>query len=103
MIRHTFQNPDVGDLPTMIIGAIEWADLVFVWLDSLDCYGTLVEIGLARSQDKIIVIAIQDEPARLMEKYRSTGISSDLWLALRMAHKVISCGSPSDAWEALWS
>lgn len=37
--------------------AIERSDVLFAWIDSPDCYGTLVEIGYARGLGKMIWIA----------------------------------------------
>jgi very-short-patch-repair endonuclease len=37
--------------------AIEKADLVLAWIDCIDCYGTIAEIGYAKALRKIIVIA----------------------------------------------
>ena len=39
------------------MAVIRKADLVFAWIDSLDCYGTIVEIGYAHGRQKKIVIA----------------------------------------------
>lgn len=54
-----------------IVGAVQQAvfasDLVFAWINRLDCYGTIVELGLARRWDKHVCIA---SPYRLR----------DLWL-----------------------
>lgn len=49
------------DLPPSFIqdrcfNGIARADMVFVWIDSEDCYGTLVEIGYAKALGKPIAI-----------------------------------------------
>src|SRR5581483_9440880 len=41
----------------LCLGALHRADLIFAWIDSRDCYGTLVELGYAKSMGKRIVIA----------------------------------------------
>lgn len=37
--------------------AIDRADVVFAWVDSIDCYGTIVEIGYAKAKGKRIWVA----------------------------------------------
>lgn len=37
--------------------AIQRADLVFAWIDGIDCYGTIAEIGYAKAVGKLIWIA----------------------------------------------
>lgn len=36
--------------------AIEQCDVMFAWIDQMDCFGTLVEIGIAHQAGKLIVI-----------------------------------------------
>jgi hypothetical protein len=38
-------------------GALQRCDLVFAWIESLDCYGTLAELGYAKALGKRILIA----------------------------------------------
>lgn len=45
------------DVWTRDMAVIRKADLVFAWIDSLDCYGTIAEIGYAHGKQKKIVIA----------------------------------------------
>jgi nucleoside 2-deoxyribosyltransferase len=48
---------------------IEDADCVFCWVDSLDCYGTLLEVGYARARGKRVVLAFHPSTlARLRAK-----------------------------------
>lgn len=56
----------------LCLDAIRRADVVFAWLDSLDCYGTLAEIGYAHAVGRKIWVA-SPEPL------------PDLWLAFGMA------------------
>lgn len=49
------------------------ADLVYAWIDSTDCYGTIAEIGVAHALQKIVVIA---GPERF----------DDLWFVYQMAN-----------------
>lgn len=61
------------------MGQIEKADLIFVWIDSLDAYGTLVELGYAKACDKKILIGIDEK----LEGFE------EMWFALQSASKVI--------------
>jgi hypothetical protein len=56
--------------------AIQQADLVFAWIDGIDCYGTLAEIGYAKAMGKVIWIA---SPRRY----------EDIWFIYRMADQTI--------------
>lgn len=44
--------------------ALQNSDLVFCYLDSRDCYGTLVEIGYAIAMKKIVVVALSENLGR---------------------------------------
>ncbi len=70
--------------------AIEKSDLFFAWVDSRDCFGTLVEIGYAAARkDKVIVIA-------------TSVFDDELWFAYSMANILLFESNPSSAWENLW-
>jgi len=58
------------------LDAIYRANLVFAWIDSTDCYGTIAEIGYARALGKTIWIA---GPTQY----------DDLWFVYGMAKKVV--------------
>lgn len=47
--------------------ALQNSDLVFCYLDSRDCYGTLVEIGYAIALKKVVVIALSEKLDRLAQ------------------------------------
>ena len=61
--------------------AISQADLIYVWLDCLDAYGTLVELGYAVGLGKKVIIA---KPEYL----------HDLWFAHLFAAKTIDAPTP---------
>ena len=63
--------------------AIRDSDLVFAWITSQDCYGTLVELGYAAALGCKIAVAVP--------KYLD-----DLWFATETAGYVV-CGEPSPA------
>lgn len=90
--NHSFDM--VESDPQFIAGNVELAihecDLFFAWIDSLDAIGTLVEIGLARSLRKRVVVATSLEDVR------------ELWLPLTFADVTIMASSPKEAWWKLW-
>lgn len=55
--------------------AIEGSDLLFAWIDSPDCYGTLVEIGIAFALHKKIRIAFR----------RDMPWTEDFWFAASLS------------------
>lgn len=69
---------------------IRRADLVFAWLDSRNCHGTLLEIGWATEANKIVAVAIPRW-------------DRELWLACASADRFIMAESAGKAWEWLWT
>lgn len=55
--------------------AIDNSDIVFAWIDSQDCFGTIAELGYARGKNKKILIAGKQR-------------FEDLWFVYEMADKV---------------
>jgi hypothetical protein len=72
--------------------AIKKSDLMFVWIDSYDCYGTLAEIGFAKAYKKIIVVAISKNL-----------IIDDLWFPISMADTSFVATSAGEAWKNIWN
>jgi hypothetical protein len=70
------------------LDAIEEADLVFCYVESLDCFGTLFELGFAHAQGVPIVIALAPGLA--------TALDNDLWFACTRASWVIYNVEASD-------
>ena len=50
-----------NDILMKCLNWINRADIVFAWIDSTDCYGTLAEIGYAYTHNKHIWIAFSDK------------------------------------------
>lgn len=82
---------DLQDLKGRIFQAIDDCDLLFAWIDCLDCFGTLAEIGYARGKGKRIVIA---------KPYNFNVF--DLWLPSIMGDVFVDALSPADAWDRMW-
>jgi nucleoside 2-deoxyribosyltransferase len=72
---------------SLCLEAIEDADLVFAWINSNDCYGTIAELGYAKGQGKLIAIA---GPHKI----------HDMWFVYEMADMVlIPADDPKSALE----
>lgn len=63
--------------------AIEKSDSVFVWIDSLDCYATLIECGYAKAKGKSILCAVD---VKLLEQISIRG-SHELWFLETMSER----------------
>jgi hypothetical protein len=80
------------------------ADLVFAWIDSLDCFGTIAEITWAyslrtRSSSRLPVIVIASPliPSPLEDR-----IAGEAWFVAGMADVIRYACTPLEAWERLW-
>lgn len=73
------------------VQAIARSDLVFAWFSSLTAYGSLVEVGLARGMNKLVVIA-SDERAAL---------DDDLWFCDEMGHALYAQNA-KEGWDLFW-
>lgn len=71
--------------------AVREADLIFAWIDSNDCLGTMFELGLATGLGKAIAIA---SPATF--DWRET------WLAQQFCDARIFADSAGEAWKSFW-
>lgn len=74
---------------------IETSDLIFVWLDSKDAYGTISEIGYAKALNKPIYLAI--------DKKMGKEVIRDLWFIQQMANKVNYFDTAQEAWATFSS
>lgn len=77
MFEHYDDNnhgePTIVDVPNLCHSAIERSDVVFAWVDSLDCYGTVFELGVAYRAGKQVWVA---GPRRFR----------DMWFMYQTAH-----------------
>jgi hypothetical protein len=67
-------------------------DLLFAWINSDDCFGTIFEIGMAVSMKKTVVIATP--PSFDCEQ---------MWLPRRFAAVTLLADTAGDAWRQLWA
>jgi hypothetical protein len=79
--------------------ALEESDVVFVWLDAPDAYGTLVELGYAKALGKRIIVA--HPPQTLIRSGELDGDLNerdDMWFAYSIADVEIAAPSAKEAW-----
>ena len=72
--------------------AVADADLLFAWIDSDDCLGTMLEIGMASAKGKLIVVASPP-----------TFDARETWLARSVADVCVLAHSAGDAWKYFWA
>lgn len=95
---------DEGKVFGRCIVGIRQCTVLFAWIDALDCYGTLAEIGMALALGKRIYLGIRKDlhvpVVGLIERgdhcpfYRS-----DLWFIERMANQVVRADSALSAYR----
>lgn len=80
---------------------IRECDVLFAWIDSCDCFGTLAEIGYAKALGKKILIAYKETLVHDEEYgYDYPHLEFDagqLWFSAQMAERVVGAVSPLDA------
>lgn len=70
---------------SLCLNSIKNCDLLFAWIDTSDCYGTIIEIGYAAAKNKRVVIAGP-------KQFR------DMWFVYKTASSgFIQSNSPSEA------
>lgn len=78
---------------------------IFAWIDSLDCHGTLMELGYAMALNKEIIIAYHEDldipQHEIVDGYRehATIARHDLWFVEQAANKVVRSCSPRAAFD----
>ena len=86
-------------IPKLCLSWIDDCDVLFAWIDSKDCYGTIAEIGYAYGQNKVIwigysntlVMGYANRPTVFSTSNESdTGDAPrhDMWFIDRLASKV---------------
>ncbi len=78
------EKPDPG-IADLCLNAINRSDLVFAWIDTEDCFGTIAEIGYAIAKRKIVYIA-------------GPSLFRELWFSYQIADKTLFY--VDDPWEA---
>ena len=70
------------------LGAIEVSDVVFCWIESDDCFGTIAEIGYAKAMGKFICIS-----------FAESFDAEDMWFVRSMADCTFSSRHAESAFE----
>lgn len=52
-----YRSNGMGEIRDLCLQAIRDADLIFAWIDTQDCFGTIAELGYARALHKKIFVA----------------------------------------------
>lgn len=85
------EESDKKQIANAVSKAIRESDLLFAWIDSYDCYGTLLEIGYARGLGKIVVAVFSD-----------TIDTRELWLTQAAATYSLTAKTPRNGWDEFW-
>lgn len=89
------------------LSAIDRCTVFFAWIDSLDCYGTLAEIGYAVALGKRVLIGVDsslkipDCGIRDINKPHNIDYQDDLWFIKSLALRWTASKSPKLAYEYL--
>lgn len=75
---------------------IDYADIIFAWINSKDCFGTLAEIGYAHAKQKEIWIVYSQDIFGLNLEWPTNIIPKkhDMWFIDQMADKVAIAQDP---------
>lgn len=91
-------TPDEGDIESSramvsanVRKAIERCDLLFAWINSCDCFGTIFEIGYAVALKKTVVVACPEAFDH-----------EQMWLCRQFASWTVIGDSAGEAWKTLW-
>lgn len=88
-----YRSDQMEQVQMMCFQAIQRSDLIFAWIDSLDCFGTFAELGYAKAFGKLIWIG---SPANFWR-------SETLWFIYEMADKVAFADAAYDAFKRLYT
>lgn len=77
------------------LDAINHSDFVFAWIDQMDCYGTLFELGFAHAREIPIYIGVDERLGISQAEH------NDLWFAMQSATKSGEFKTSQDAIEGL--
>lgn len=80
-----------SNVSRLVREAVFGCDIVFAWIDSNDCLGTMFELGMAWRSGKVVVVA---SPTSF--DWRET------WLAREFAGCLVFADSAGEAWRRFW-
>lgn len=111
--------PSGGDREKFVVNKcitqISKADTIFAWIDKVDCFGTLLELGYARGLNKDIRVAVDSklenilkssnvDNAHLLIKHdgeRNVG-SHEMWFLENISNKFIFSDNANSAFTTLY-
>jgi hypothetical protein len=102
---------DANEVFNRCCNAIQQCTAMFAWIDSLDCYGTLAEIGFAHALGKPIFLGIHQDLYHCLPKSglpdeckpHNIDYHHDLWFVEKMARKSLKTQSALDAYRYFFS
>jgi len=106
------QNSDGYDqfVVSTCLKNINRSQTVYAWIDSLDCYGTLLELGYAYANRKNIRVGVSEHLINKINLYTSENQhlsrkpvgSHDLWFLEKLANEFIFAPTAKQAFEQLY-
>lgn len=81
-----------GVVAGLVEEAVNDADMMFAWIDSDDCLGTMLELGMALARGIPVVVA---SPASFSQ--------DETWLVRRFADFNVTADSAGEAWTKFWA
>ncbi|HIG41220.1 MAG TPA: hypothetical protein EYQ14_11860 [Gammaproteobacteria bacterium] len=79
------------------MNGIAACDVFFVWLDDMEAFGTLVEIGYAKAAGKHIVLAVP--PMTELTANNPANSRGELWFAHQAANEIVPGDSAKECFE----
>jgi hypothetical protein len=94
------------DIVALCQAALTRSDIVFAWIERLDHFATLWELGYAAALGKVVAVAFRDDPhetheypATIEDACEDTSVSGQLWFAEAAAEIVVFASTPGAAWR----
>ncbi|NDD55379.1 hypothetical protein EBZ39_16215 [bacterium] len=84
-----------SEVLSAVQSAITRSDMVFAWIDSGDCYGTIYEIGYAKALGKLVAVGISED-------FCATPVARDMWLSCQGSYN-LPAKTPLAAWNQFWT
>lgn len=103
-LHHDMPDDWQNRVQHLCLKAIDDSEKVFIWIDSLDCYGTLVEAGYAYARGKDIRVGVDVNLRGEITKADNYGYdnNNDLWFLLRLSNNWIYGNSARAAFNDLY-
>lgn len=88
----------------LCLNAIKRADLIFAWIESPDCYGTLMELGYAKALGKQIACYLAPSfscpvPTGFDDEEEDPNSVADFWFPSTACAAIVAHGTPREMFE----